>query len=42
MQMPPILTDRAALARYRDRAARDPALFLQQDAAGEIQERLGE
>ncbi|MCA3487152.1 MAG: methyltransferase domain-containing protein [Rhodobacter sp.] len=40
--MPPILTDRAALARYRDRAARDPALFLQQDAAGEIQERLGE
>ncbi len=42
MQMPPILTDRAALARYRDRAARDPALFLQQDAAGEIEERLGE
>ena len=42
MQMPPILTDRAALARYRDRAARDPALFLQQDAADEIQERLGE
>ncbi|MFN7268032.1 MAG: methyltransferase domain-containing protein [Cereibacter sp.] len=40
--MPPILTDRAALARYRDRAARDPALFLQQDAADEIQERLGE
>ncbi|MFY8147240.1 MAG: methyltransferase domain-containing protein, partial [Rhodobacter sp.] len=40
--MPPILTDRAALARYRDRAARDPALFLQQDAAGEIEERLGE
>ena len=42
MQMPPILTDRAALARYRKRAARDPALFLQQDAADEIQERLGE
>ncbi len=42
MQMPPILTDRVALARYRDRAARGPALFLQQDAADEIQERLNE
>jgi SAM-dependent methyltransferase len=42
MQTPPTLTDRTALARSRDRAraARDPALFLQEDAADEIQERL--
>jgi SAM-dependent methyltransferase len=42
MQMPPILTDRSALARYRARAARGPALFLQEDAAAEVQERLNE
>jgi SAM-dependent methyltransferase len=42
MQTPPILTDRIALARNRVRAARDPALFLQEDAADEIQERLTE
>ena len=42
MQTPPILTDRIALARNRARAARDPALFLQEDAADEIQERLTE
>lgn len=42
MQTPPILTDRTALARNRARAARDPALFLQEDAADEIQERLTE
>ena len=42
METPPILTDRTALARNRDRAlaSRDPALFLQEDAADEIQERL--
>ena len=42
MQTPPTLTDRTALARNRDRvlASRDPALFLQEDAADEIQERL--
>ena len=44
MQPPSFLTDRRALARYRARAwARpDPALFLQTDAADEIEERLGE
>ena len=42
MQTPPTLTDRTALARNRDRAlaSRNPALFLQEDAADEIQERL--
>lgn len=40
MQTPPPLTDRAALVRNRARAARRPALFLQEDAADEIQERL--
>ena len=35
------LTDRSALIRSRERAAAgDPALFLQQDAADDIQERL--
>jgi hypothetical protein len=42
MQTPPPLTDRVALARNRARAARAPALFLQDDAADEIQERLAE
>jgi len=42
MQTPPTLTDRTALARNRARAARHPALFLQEDAADEIQERLTE
>jgi SAM-dependent methyltransferase len=42
MQTPPTLTDRTALARNRDRAlaSRNPAMFLQEDAADEIQERL--
>lgn len=40
MPPPPILTDRAALARFRARASRAPALFLHEDAADEIQERL--
>ncbi|NDV02701.1 methyltransferase domain-containing protein [Pseudoroseicyclus tamaricis] len=34
------LTDRAALARQRARAARNPALFLQEAAADDVQERL--
>ncbi len=42
MQTPPLLTDRAALCRNRARAARAPALFLQDDAADEVQERLVE
>ncbi|MFN4100277.1 MAG: hypothetical protein ACK4GT_10910, partial [Pararhodobacter sp.] len=37
---PPTLTDRTALARFRDRARRDPELFLHEDAADEVQERL--
>ena len=40
MQRPPDLTDRAALLRYRARAARDPALFLQELAADEVEDRL--
>ena len=39
---PPALTDRAALARFRTRALRAPALFLHEDAADEVQERLAE
>ena len=44
MQKPPLLTDRAALTRFRDRARRstDPAMFLQEEAALEINERLKE
>ena len=42
MQTPPPLTDRPALLRNRARAARAPELFLQQDAADEIEERLAE
>jgi SAM-dependent methyltransferase len=40
MQAPPPLTDRATLLRHRARAARAPALFLQELAADELQERL--
>ncbi len=40
--MTPALTDRAALARFRARAARAPALFLHEDLADEIKERLAE
>ncbi len=42
MQTPPDLTDRDALARFRARVARmaNPALFLHQEVAFEIQERL--
>ncbi|MCF1708167.1 methyltransferase domain-containing protein [Tabrizicola sp. J26] len=42
MSSPPPLTDRTALLRNRRRADRDPALFLQERAADEIQERLAE
>lgn len=44
MTHPPILTDRTALDRFRARASAmdNPALFLQQDAADEIHERLME
>lgn len=38
----PTLTDRTALARHRQRAARDPVLFLFDEAAAEIEERLNE
>lgn len=44
MQKPPQLTDRTALERFRARALRssNPALFLQEEAAFEINERLNE
>ncbi|MGB5557246.1 MAG: methyltransferase domain-containing protein [Paracoccaceae bacterium] len=44
MQTPPDLTDRDALARFRARVARmaNPALFLHQEVALEIQERLNQ
>ena len=42
MQHPPVLTDTQALARHRARALRAPALFLQEHAALEIEERLNE
>lgn len=38
----PILTDRNALNRHRARAAAMPALFLHEEAAAEIEERLSE
>ena len=40
--MPPALSDRAALQRFRKRALSAPALFLHEDAADEVQERLEE
>lgn len=40
MEKPPVLTDTVALARHRSRARRAPALFLHEDAAAELQERL--
>lgn len=42
MKAPPLLTDRVALGRNRARAARSPALFLQETVADEVQERLNE
>ena len=43
MSTPPKLTDRAALLRNRDRAKRQgPELFLHEDAAIELEERLNE
>ena len=38
----PLLTDRAALERFRARALSAPALFLHEDAADDVQERLSE
>ncbi|MFY0682017.1 MAG: methyltransferase domain-containing protein [Thalassovita sp.] len=40
MTQAPRLTDRSALLRNRDRALRDPALFLHETAAEELQDRL--
>ncbi|KPQ06895.1 MAG: Methyltransferase domain [Rhodobacteraceae bacterium HLUCCA12] len=40
--MTPSLTDRTSLARFRARARRAPALFLHEDVADEIKERLTE
>ena len=40
MTQTPKLTDRAALIRNRARAARAPALFLQEEAALEVKDRL--
>lgn len=43
MTTPPLLTDRPALDRNRARARRSgPALFLHEDAAAELEERLNE
>lgn len=42
MNTPPRLTDRRALIAHRTRAARDPALFIQEAMADEVQERLQE
>ncbi|MSU89415.1 SAM-dependent methyltransferase [Rhodobacteraceae bacterium 2CG4] len=42
MTTPPRLTDRAALALRRARAARDPADFLHRAAAAEVSDRLAE
>lgn len=42
MDQPPRLTDRPALERNRARAARNPALFLHDWVADEIEERLKE
>ncbi|OOY29704.1 SAM-dependent methyltransferase [Thioclava sp. L04-15] len=42
MDTPPLLTDREALIRHRQRAARAPELFLHEDAAAELDERLQE
>jgi hypothetical protein len=42
MSAAPILTDRAALLAHRMRARREPAWFLHEEAAAEIEERLAE
>lgn len=42
MNTPPRLTDRTALIRQRNRAARSPAFFLHDWVAAEIEERLTE
>lgn len=40
MSEAPALTDRLALARYRDRARRKPAFFLHEEALADVQDRL--
>ncbi|MGR3514675.1 MAG: SAM-dependent methyltransferase [Paracoccaceae bacterium] len=42
MSETPTLTDRAALTLHRHRAAHQPSLFLHEDAAIEVEERLAE
>ena len=44
MQNTPLLTDQDALKRFRTRAknAQNPVIFLQQEVACQIQERLNE
>ncbi|MFC7702690.1 methyltransferase domain-containing protein [Plastorhodobacter daqingensis] len=42
MNRPPDLADRTALARHRSRVAAAPALFLHEEAALDLQERLNE
>lgn len=42
MQTAPTLFDRNALSQHRNRAAQDPALFLQETSADEILERVEE
>ena len=42
MQTPPLLTDRTALERHRIRALRAAAMFLHDEVAAEVQERLNE
>jgi hypothetical protein len=41
MSIQPDLIDRSALSLHRARAAQDPALFLHEQAADEVQDRLG-
>ncbi|TYB86405.1 methyltransferase domain-containing protein [Oceaniovalibus sp. ACAM 378] len=42
MSTPPRLTDRTALTLHRQRATRDPAAFLHDEAIAQVQERLEE
>lgn len=40
MSETPVLTDRLALSRHRDRARANPALFLHEEAMADVQDRL--
>ncbi|MFA8386001.1 MAG: methyltransferase domain-containing protein [Pelagibaca sp.] len=40
MSETPVLTDRLALTRHRDRARANPALFLHEEAMADVQDRL--